>query len=317
MIQAITEEAAAAINAKAAGVAAPKTADLTAGEPEPAPNTIEALKAARKGAVAPEPKEVKPPAEKPAKAVKTAEVDIDDRSLAKFTKLNTELTEARRKLRELEPSAASAAKVAKATDLIAKGKPFDAIRDLVGLDAFNAAVREVVGAGDGKPVVTEEQKALQAKLDALEKDNAETKAQLSASAAAQRELGVTKIIDEVTGLKDQFPYLSRSGDWVREALKGADSAYEQAKALSMAEKGRDLNDAEKNNLLRAALEVAEEDRAKLAKLYGAPETEKEPPAKKSAPRTIDRSMRGNVTTILPKKKNATIEELKRERRARS
>lgn len=314
-MQVITAEQAAATTV----TPTPATPVTTTTEEAPAPNTIDALKAARRATATEIPKpgeaaKTDPP--KPGKTTKTVDVKVPEEKLATFVKLNGELETARKKIRELEAPATEGAKVAKAMDLIKQGKHFDAIRDLVGLDNFNAAVREVVGAGDGVPKETPEAKVLREKLEALEKDNTSTKEQLAAATAAQREAGVTKIIEEVKTLADQFPYLSRSDAWVREALKGADDAYAAANAKCRDDNGRDMNDGEKNALLRAALEVAEEDRAAQAKLYAPPEAVKPKPGAKPTPRTIDRTMRGNVTAVLPKKKSATLEELKKERRAR-
>ena len=117
-------------------------------------------------------------------------------------------------------------------------------------------------------------------------------------------------------MPDKYPFLSRSPEWTKDAVKQAEGAYEQAKAKSLEERGRDLNDAEKQELLLAAFEVAEEDRAKQAALY-APRTPAPAAAKKPTPRTVDNSMRAAVTKVNPSRKGATLEELKRERRTRS
>lgn len=269
-------------------------------------------------------------------AGKPAEVDIDDSKLTAFVKLNGDLRAAKERLRELEPNAAQAAKIVKATKLIAEGKNFDAIREVVGEEVFNAAVREVVGAGGEKPKADPEVAKLKEKIEELERGQTGTKEQLDAAAVAQREIGVNKIVEEVTGLTEQFPYLSRNPEWVKESLQRADKVYEVAKEKSVKEKGRDLNNTEKNALLRAALEVSEEEHVERAKMYGAPAAKKKDPptaasaarkpvparkvvdnTKKPTPRTVDNTMRGNVTSIIPKKKTATLEELKRERRMRS
>ena len=316
------EEVAAAAAAAKTTPAAPAPPAPVATEEKPEPKTIEALKAARRAAPATETEKPKdgettttePP--KKGKTDKTVDVKIDEGSLAKFTKLNAELMAARKKIAELEPVAAKGAKIDLAMKMIGDGKSFDGIRELVGIDAFNQAVKQVVGADDGKPPVSDEAKKLQEELEQLKKDNASTKEQLAAAAALQREVGVTKIIEEVKTLPEQFPFLSRSADWVRDALKGADEAYVAANAKCREDNGRDMNDAEKNALLRAALEVAEEDHGKRAKLYAAPEPEKSTP-KPATPRTIDRTMRTSVAAVRATKAKATVEQLKAERRGRA
>ena len=317
-IQAVTAEQAAADAAKTTATATPAAAVATT---TAEPKTIEALKAARRASaetptpVAGEGTKTEEP--KPGKKTTTVDVKLDEGSLAKFTKLNSELTEARKKIADLEPRAAKAANVDKAMKLIGEGKSFDGIRELVGIDAFNQAVKQVIGAEGVKPSPTPEEQALKDKLAALEKDNASTKEQLAAAAAIQREAGVSKIIEEVKTLGEQFPFLSRSGDWVRDALKQADATYEVANAKCVEDNGRPMNDAEKNALLRAALEVAEEDHAKRAKLYAPPEAAAPAPKTKPTPRTVDNSMRAAVTKAAVSKKGATLEELKKERRQRA
>lgn len=319
-IQAMTpEQVAIADKAVSAPPVAPVTTTTTSEPKEP--RTLEALKAARREKptetdkpVAGEATKTDPP--KSGKTDKTVDVKIDEASLAKFTKLNRELQEARAKLKELEPKAATAAKVDQAMKLIAAGKSFDGIKDLVGIDAFNQAVKQVIGAEEAVKLTPEAAK-LQEELEALKKDNASTKEQLAAAAAVQREVGVTKIIEEVKSIPDQFPFLSRSADWVRDALKGADDAYSVANAKCREDNGRDMNDAEKNRLLRAALEVAEEDHAKRAKLYATPEPAKKDAPKKPTPRTVDNTMRPGVTSIKPTRGKATLEQLKAERRGRA
>lgn len=321
-IQAMTpEQVATADKAVSAPPAAPVTTTTTA-PPEPKePRTLEALKAARreKPTETPKPKDGETtPTEpaKPGKTTTTVDVKLDEGSLAKFTKLNRELEDARKRLKELEPKAATAAKVDQAMKLIASGKSFDGIKDLVGIDAFNQAVKQVIGAEEAVKLTPEAAK-LQEELEALKKDNASTKEQLAAAAAAQREVGVARIIEEVKSIPEQFPFLSRSADWVRDALKGADDAFPAANAKCREDNGRDMNDAEKNALLRAALEVAEEDHAKRAKLYAPPEAKKPEPSKKPAPRTVDNTMRSSVTAVKPSRGKATLEQLKAERRGRA
>jgi hypothetical protein len=322
----MTAEQVASATKPPAGTAtsAPAPAVTTTPEVAAEPKTLEALKAARRATVTEAPKDgegakTEPP--KPGKTTKTVDVKVPDEKLETFKKLNSELTEARAKLAALEGKAPNAEKVEKATKLIEQGKAFDAIIDLVGLKAFNAAVSEVTGATDKKPPLSDEEKARNDEIETLKRDNASTKEQLAIAAAAQREVGVSKIIEEVKTLP-QFVYLARNPEWVREALAKVDkpqepgkpSTYDLAEAHSQKTNGRAMNDEEKNALIRAALEVAEEDHASRAKLYGAPESAKTTPAPKPAPRTIDRTMRGNVTKIVPHKKSATLEELKRERR---
>lgn len=315
------EQAAAQAPAKTATPAPAPTEATTTEAKEP--RTLEALKAARREAaatetpVAGEPTKTDPP--KPGKTTKTVDVKLPDEKLSEFKKLNSELMEARKKLAALEPVAAKSANVEKALKMIAEGKQFDGIRELVGIDAFNAAVKQVIGAEAAAPAETPKEKELREKLEALEKDGATTKEQLATAAAAQREYGVTKIIEEVKAAAEQFPYLSRSPEWVREALKGADEAYPKALAKKREDSGdakADLDDGEKNALIRAALEVAEEDHKGRAKLYATPEAAPAPKAKPQ-PRTVDNSMRAAVTKVAPHKKSMTLEELKKERRARS
>lgn len=303
--------------AKSTPTPAPAPVVTTTTEVAAEPKTLEALKAARRATVTEPPaagEPTKTEAPKSGKTTKTVDVKLDEGSLAKFTKLNAELTEARAKISAFEPKAPNADKVEKATKLIEQGKAFDAIIDLVGIKAFNAAVAEVTGATDKKPPLTEEQKALTDELDALKRDSASAKEALAAAAEREKEIGIGVIIAEVTGTeKARFPYLSRSPDWVREALKGADEAFISANALCLKDRGRHMNGEERNRLLQVALETAEEDHAKRAKLYGAAEPAPESKPKPS-PRTIDRTMRGSVVKSLPHKKSATLEELKRERR---
>jgi outer membrane murein-binding lipoprotein Lpp len=325
-IIAMTPEQAAADAASKTVTPAPAPAVTTTTEPEAKePRTLEALKAARRAATT----ETEPPKEgetaktappKPGKKTTTVDVDVPAEKLETFKKLNSELMAARKELETLRPAAGKVANVEKAMKLIAEGKSFDGIRELVGIDAFNQAVKQVIGAEGVPAAVTEtpKEKELREKLEALEKDSTSTKEQLAAAAAMQREAGVSKIIEEVKTLPAQFPYLSRSADWVREALKSADETYVTANAKCREDNGRDMNDGEKNALLRAALEVAEEDHAKRAKLYGAAEPAPAPAAtKKPTPRTVDNTMRAAVTKVTPARKGATLEELKRERRTRS
>jgi hypothetical protein len=320
-IQAMTAAEVAAAAPAATTTAAPATAEATTTEPTAIPNTLEALKAARRATATEAPKAGEPTkteAPKPGKTTKTVEVKLDEGSLAKFTKLNAELAEARAKIAALEPKAPHADKVEKATKLISEGKAFDAIIDLVGIKAFNAAVAEVTGATDKKPPLTEAEQAARDELETLKKDNASNKELLTAAAEREREAGVTMIISEVQGSeKARFPFLSRSPAWVRDALKGADEAFVTANALCLKDRGRHMNNEERNNLLRVALETAEEEHAERAKLYAPSEAPPPAAAPKPTPRTIDRSMRGSVTKMLPHKKSATLEELKRERRQRS
>ncbi len=321
-IIAMTPEQAAADAASKTVTPAPAPAVQTTTEPAE-PRTLEALKAARRAATETEaPKEgeaAKTAPPKPGKKTTTVDVDVPAEKLETFKKLNSELAAARKELETLRPAAGKVAKVEQAMKLIAEGKSFDGIRELVGIDAFNQAVKQVIGAEGVPAAVTEtpKEKELREKLEALEKDSASTKEQLTAAAAMQREAGVSKIIEEVKTLPAQFPYLSRSGDWVRDALKEADKTYEVANAKCREDNGRDMNDGEKNALLRAALEVAEEDHAKRAKLYGAADPAPAPATKKPTPRTVDNTMRAAVTKVTPARKGATLEELKRERRTRT
>jgi outer membrane murein-binding lipoprotein Lpp len=321
-IIAMTPEQAAADAASKTVTPAPAPAVTTTTEPAE-PRTLEALKAARRATTETEaPKEgetVKTAPPKPGKKTTTVDVDVPAEKLETFKKLNSELMAARKRIAELEPDVADATKVKQARKMIAEGKRFDGIIAMVGIDSFNEAVKEATGATLPRPdiVETPKEKELREKLEALEKDSASTKEQLTAAAAMQREAGVSKIIEEVKTLPTQFPYLSRSADWVRDALKSADETYVTANAKCREDNGRDMNDGEKNALLRAALEVAEEDHAKRAKLYGPPEAPAAPTTKKPTPRTVDNTMRAAVTKVTPARKGATLEELKRERRTRS
>lgn len=258
--------------------------------------------------------------------------DVSEAQLAQFTKLNRDLRDARTKVNELEAKAPVADKFAAAQKLAAEGKHYEAIKAL-GLD-FDAAAKQVIGleeeAAKVDPKLRELQekidpeiKALREKLAALEegqtKTNAERDAEAKAKEAELKEAGTARIVAEVTASAETFPFLSTSKEFVVEALKGADEAY----PLLVEKLGRPLSDGEKNNLIKASLEEAEEQHAARAKLYqkatkkrdppaaAATETEDEPAA--ASPRTIDSSVRGNVTTLRPKEKK-TLEQIKAERR---
>lgn len=291
--------------------------------------------------------------EETAKAAAEAEkakvpTDITDAQLANFTKLNRDLRTARERVKELEATNATAtgpaAQLAAALKLKAEGKHFEAIR-VLGLD-FDAAAAEVLRLEEEKSTtdpklrelqdkIDPEIKALREKLAALEEGQTKTKEQIDtdtkAKQAEAREAGITKIIADVTAAAETFPYLSQSADFVKEALKEADAAYdiiiankrEEAEARGKDPKAVRLTDEEKNNLLRAALEEGEAQHAARAKLYA--KAVKKPAAVKvaagkdadeeadKAPTTIDSSVRGNVTRLQPRTKK-TLEEIKQERR---
>lgn len=263
--------------------------------------------------------------------------DVSEAPLAQFTKINRELREARAKVKELETKAPVADKLAAAQKLAAEGKHYEAIKAL-GLD-FDAAAKQVIGleeeAAKVDPKLREFQdkvdpeiKALREKLAALEEGQIKAKAQMDAEAKAkeaeQRESGIARVVAEVTASAEAFPFLSTSKDFVVEALKGADEAY----PLLKEKLGRDLTPTEKNNLLKASLEEAEEQHAQRAKLYAKATKKKDPPAAAAAtatddedapaatPRTIDASVRSNVTSLRPRGKK-TLEEIKQERRKAS
>ena len=156
-IIAMTPEQAAADAAKTV-TPAPAPAVATTTEPSE-PRTLEALKAARRAATETEtPKEgegTKTTPPKPGKKTTTVDVDVPAEKLETFKKLNSELMAARKELETLRPAAGKVANVEKAMKLIAEGKSFDGIRELVGIDAFNQAVKQVIGAEGVPAAVTD------------------------------------------------------------------------------------------------------------------------------------------------------------------
>lgn len=258
--------------------------------------------------------------------------DVSEAQLAQFTKLNRDLRNARTEIAELKTKAPIADKFSAAQKLAAEGKHYEAIKAL-GLD-FDAAAKQVIGleeeAAKVDPKLREFQdkvdpeiKELREKLAALEDGQTKTKAQIDADAKAKdaelKEAGTARIVAEVSASAEAFPFLSTSKDFVVEALKGADEAY----PLLVEKLGRPLTDAEKNNLIKASLEEAEEQHSQRHKLYQKATKKKDPPAAAAAtetedepaaaPRTIDSGMRGNVTALRPKEKK-TLDQIKAERR---
>lgn len=256
--------------------------------------------------------------------------DVSEAQLAQFTKLNRDLRDARTKVKDLEAKAPMADKLTAALKLASEGKHYEAFK-AAGLD-FDAAAKQVLEieeeASKVDPKLRELQekidpeiKALREKLAALEEGQTKTNAQRDAEAKAKeaelKEAGTARIVAEVTASADAFPFLSTSKDFVIEALKGADEAY----PLLVEKLGRPLTDTEKNNLLKASLEEAEEQHAARHVLYQKASKKKDPPtdtkkddepAAAAAPRTIDSSVRGNITTLRPKEKK-TLEQIKAER----
>lgn len=247
-------------------------------------------------------------------ATTTTEIDIDDKALSQFVEQSRELRTLRDKQKSLEGKAALADKWDQAQKLISEGKHFDAV-SLLGEGVLNRAVEEVTGGSVPTTKTDPALKALQDEIDALKanqnKSKEERDAETSQQAAQEREQGVTKIVAEVTAAKEAFPFLSRSPEWVKHALTGADEAYPQlVKKL-----GRQLSDTEKNTLIKAALEEGEAMRAKEAALYGAPAPKAAPKPAPKTPTTFDASMRGSTSPLYTRDQSGkTIDDLKAERR---
>lgn len=328
---------------EAAKAAAPPAAgkDKPAVAPPPSPAeaaTVAAAAAEEAGATKGDEEETEEepaaPVVDPKKAAATAEVDIDAAKLGAFTKLNRDLMAATKRIRELESGTVPLAdKFKAAQELAKKGDHFGAIK-AAGLD-LDAAVRQVMQAETEEKETDPKLKKLQddlaaanEKLAALEgnvtKTDEETKRLAKARAEADRAAAEERIVAEVTLAADKFPFLSKSAKFVKEALDGADEAY----PLAVKHLGRELTGEEKNNLLRAALEEAEEQHAARAKLYGVVPRKPKKPAEPAAPAavapappaagtetptTADAGMRGNVQVVKPRGKR-TLAEIKAERR---
>ena len=309
--------------APAALPGAPETA-LEAASAEPAAPkavTLAELRAARKEAAQPAATTTTttPPAngattETAPPARSAVDVAVDPAQLAMFASLNKELRAARDKIKELSTASEPAQQLAAAKKLAAEGKHYDAIRAL-GLD-FDSAVAEVVGApGATKP--DPELAKLREEIAALKAGVSETQQQQTAAQRAAREAAVDNIAARVAADGKTYPYLARSKEWVREALTGADEAYAQAVAAN----GGPLTQEQKDQLIAAALTVAEERRAAESKLYApaAPAPAEAPPRApegRPGPRTITSAVRSAVTAPRaggPK----TLDEIRRERRAAS
>ena len=321
--------------AAAAAAAAPAAATTATDSPAPGATTAAAAKPADNKK--PDAAVATTAAEPPKPTADVIPTDISDAALAQFTKLNRDLRTATTRIKELETAAGASSpllsKVQTAEKLAKEGKHYDAIKAL-GIVDFDKAAAEVMGQATAEaeldPKVKEirdaanaEIQALKDKLAALEEGQTKTKEEREAEKkeadaerkrldARAKEEGTTRIVAEVTALADRFPFLSKSPDFVREALNGADEAY----PLLVKKLGRDLNDDERNGLLRAALEEAETQHAGRAKLYATAtdryKKPEEPPAPAPSP-TVTSDVRGNVVSHKPRVKK-TFEQVKAERR---
>jgi hypothetical protein len=325
--------------AKAAGTGATPTAGATdeaaataaKGKETPVDANTDAEGAAELAAKEAEQKAKDDAAAEAKKKAETVETDIPAEKLKEFTKLNRDLRDATGELRTLKADAVPRAdRLKKAAELAKDGKHYEAIRALKadGID-FDKAAAEVLRLQTEEANADPETKKLRDDLAAANErlaklEDGQTQAQkdaketAAAAAKAQKETRIEQIVAEVTLATERFPYLSKSAEFVREALEGADEAY----PLAVKHYGRPLTDEEKNGLLRAALEAKEDEHAARAKLYGVKprgqakpkEGEKPPAAASTTPTTTDGAMRGTVAVTVPHRKR-TYAEIKAERRA--
>jgi hypothetical protein len=266
----------------------------------PAPTSFAAVKARILANTEPAPT---PAPETSPEAPATTDIDVSDADLANFT----QLTKQNRELKQqAQAQTTHSERITQAEKLMSEGRSLEAIRVALGETAFDAAVKEAMNVQDTSTPVDPVIKALQDEIKTLKDTQTKTQEQLDAEAKAKAEAqkadGVKRITAEVTANASVFPYLAEKTERVTAALQEADKAYEILKA----DKKRDLTDAEKNTLIRAALEEAEEEHANKAKEYGATPKARVTPAAKpaSAPTpktspvpakpTFNQGMRGSI-----------------------
>lgn len=292
-------------------VIAPTVETTVTATPKRAPS-FDDIKAARmNGTAVAKPAETTTPQ---TEAKTTAEIDISDTDLNNFTNLTRQNRELRTQQTALEARAAIADKVDAAMKLIAEGKHHAAIAAVLGEDVFDAATMQVLNikTPEGNP----ELKALKDELASVKAEQAKTHEQLTteakAKAEAERNAGVNKITATVTANPAAFPYLVEKPERITAALKEADIAYD---TILKRDKRTDLTPSEKDLLIQAALETAEEEHAAKAKEYGAiPKLRVKPAttttAAKPASKSFESSMRGSTAPTETKRGPKTFAEIK-------
>lgn len=316
--------AAGKTDADATAAAAAKTDDAAKTDEQKAADAAKAAEEAEKAALAAK--------------TKTVETEVPTEKLKEFTKLNRELRETTTELRTLKADVVPLADALKKAQVLAKaGKHYEAQTVLkpFGID-FDATAREVLQLEhDDKetdPKVKKLQSDLAVALEKLEKiEDGQTKTKKTtddtakAVATQQRKEWEERVIAQVTLAADEFPYLSKSDDFVREALAEADASY----PIVVEKLKRNLTDEEKDNMLRWALDDAEKKHTARAKLYekGERKPKVEPAAAAAAPAatagtgaastsptTTDGGMRAGVTTVGKPFRKRTLAEIRSERR---
>jgi hypothetical protein len=293
-------------NAPAAPARAPSFADIVAARRNAAntnaqPPVTEAPKTEAPAPAAP--------------AAKSVEVDIDEKALDQFVGLTKELRNTRAKAKELEAKAEITAKAEKFAALLAEGKTLEAF-ELYGADVFDKATQQALGV---KPSAPDPLQQVQTELEKLKSDaaakDAKAEADKKAAEEAQVEANRGKVVAEVTAHADAFPFLAAKPEKIREALKEADNVYEQLTK----EYKRELTAAEKDGIIRAAIEEGEHQLAKLHEELTTAASRRKAPAggapASSAPTTFSGDMRGGGTNPTAPTKKLTFEEVRKQRKA--
>lgn len=305
------------------------------------PPTIESARAARyaataaaaPGAAGADPAaagNTKPPADAGAPkpdAGSTATIAMDEAALKAATALSREAREAKAARAAAESKVAEAEPLIKAKALIAAGKHREAMTAL-GID-LNAAVAEELAEPGASVEPTAEAKVLAemaAELKAIKDAEAarvERDKQTDAERAKAAQDADVKAVTAFVGTEaKKYVYLSRNPAWVEDAYQGAIEAHE-----TLTKSGKTLTDADRRNLVLAALDEAEEGHAKNAKLYGVapaattPATNSQvpsPPTPSARPTTFTADLRGGTSTPVTKQRTRmTFEQAKRARREAS
>lgn len=257
----------------------------------------------------------------------TAAIAMDEAALKAATALSREAREAKAARTAAEAKVAEAEPLLKAKALIAAGKHREAMTAL-GID-LNAAVAAELAEPGSNVEPTAEAKALAdmaAELKAVKDAEAarvERDKQTDAERAKSAQDADVKAVTAFVGTEaKKYVYLSRNPTWVKDAYEGAIDAHE-----ALTKTGKALTDADRRNLVIAALDEAEDGHAKNAKLY-APAVAAttlatnsqvpSPPTPSARPTTFTADLRGGTSTPVAKQRTRmTFEQAKRARREAS
>ncbi len=256
-------------------------------------------------------------AAKEAEAAKAKEADT-------VGNLSKELAEAKAKADLLSTKADRAAVLDNVEALVKAGKHYDAIQALQGIGlSFDNAVQQVMNPGQ-EPVpapVKDEDKPVDPTVKALQDQvkvlTDRVKQADEIAAAAAKEAGRKSVVEHVKAQAKDFPYLASNEEWVTKALADAEPDY--AKAIE-ANRGQDISEEAKNDLVIKALAKAEAEHKATATKYmavtGKPQAGKSPNdvPKMTQPTLTITNQRAGLTPAVKTGKAASLEELKRARR---